>query len=84
MSLHVIKPTAAPARQPLPDELRQLADDIEAGKHDQAITLLWVLDCGDGVVTTGLMGETNGRFSATTAYFLAGVVQRKIEGNIGK
>jgi hypothetical protein len=65
----------------VPEALRGLADAIEAGEHGDAFTLLWVIDCGDGRVDMGLMGKAGE--PGTTAYFLAGLAQRKIEQGIG-
>lgn len=83
--LHVvcaIKPDPPP-RPSVAEQLRALAAEIEGGKHGHAFTLLWAIDCGEGVVTTGLFGDVAEGYEATSAYFLAGIVQRKIEKGIG-
>lgn len=81
MSLNVVKFPEYYAALNIPDSLRVLADEIEDGTHGDAFTLLWVIDCGDGRVDMGLMGKAGE--PGTTAYFLAGLAQRKIEGGIG-
>lgn len=65
----------------IPESLRVLADQIESGEHGAALTLLWVIDAGDGQIDLGLMGKAGE--AGITAHFLAAVAQRKIEQGIG-
>lgn len=65
----------------IPESLRLLANEIEAGEHGAAHTLLWVIDAGDARISMGLMGKA--AEAGITAHFLAAVAQRKIEAGIG-
>lgn len=65
----------------VPESLRVLADEIEAGEHGACHTLLWVIDAGNGQINMGLMGKA--AEAGITAHFLAAVAQRKIEAGIG-
>ena len=64
-------------RHNIPQELRNLADSIEAGKYGDAHTLAWVIDCGDARIEVGLLGAA--AEAAPTAYFLLGLAQRRLE-----
>lgn len=61
----------------VPESLRVLAEEIEAGEHGACHTLLWVIDAGNGQINMGLMGKA--AEAGITAHFLAAVAQRKIE-----
>lgn len=77
MSLKLIEFPSRPGAQDLPDALRALADDIEAGTFGDAHNLAWAIDCGDGRVEIGLMGPAPQ--PGATAYLLFGLAKRKIE-----
>lgn len=81
MTLNVVPFPEQYAALDIPEALRALADEIEAGEHGAAHTLLWVIDAGDGRVDMGLMGKAGE--VGYTAHFLAAVAQRKIEAGIG-
>jgi len=66
-----------PAAVDIPTALRKLADEIEAGDYNAALSLLWVIDCGNADIRAGLMGQCSD--PGGVAYLLAGVAQRKIE-----
>ena len=66
----------------IPESLRVLADQIEAGEHGAAHTLLWVIDAGDGQINLGLMGKAGE--AGITAHFLAAVAQKRILSGIGE
>ena len=53
--------------------LRKLADEIDKGDFDAAHNLIWCMDCGDGRVELGLLGQT-AEF-VPTAYYLAGLAK---------
>lgn len=61
----------------VPVGLRRLADDIEAGKYLDAHLCGWVIDCGDGRVEIGLLGQT--AEPGAVGYYLFGLAQRKLE-----
>lgn len=82
MSLSVIQFPAQSAALDIPDALRALAEEIEAGNHGAAFNLLWVIDKGDGAINVGLMGKTTD--VAFHAHFMAAVAQRKIVGSIAQ
>ncbi len=81
MSINVVKFPEHFAALDIPEALRTLANEIEAGNHGDCYNLFWAIDAGDGVIDVGLMGKS--AEPAMTAHFLAAVAQRKIEGNIG-
>lgn len=81
MTLNVVKFPDHHAALDVPESLRMLADDIEAGEHGASHSLLWIIDCGDGDISLGLMGKAGE--PGTTAYYLAGLAQRKLEQGIG-
>lgn len=58
--------------------LRDLADQIEAGEYDEARTLVWVCDCGNGRLEVGHIGFAPE--PAATAYLLLGRAMTRIEG----
>lgn len=60
----------------VPRGLRQMADDIEAGKYED-VQLAWVMGCGNGEVTLGLLGKTAS--PGAEAHLLFAVAQRKLE-----
>lgn len=80
MTLKVLQFPEHYAALDIPASLRVLADEIEAGEHGASHTLLWVIDAGDGRINLGLMGRA--AEAGVTAYFLAGLAQRKIERGI--
>lgn len=80
MSLNIVQFPEQYAALDIPASLRILADQIEAGEHGDAYTLLWVIDAGDGRIDLGLMGKA--AEAGITAHFLAAVAQRKIEAGI--
>lgn len=42
----------------VPDALRALADEIEAGTYGETVfNIAWVMDCGDSVIEVGLLGK---------------------------
>jgi hypothetical protein len=82
MSLNVVPFPDHYAALDIPDALRALADEIEAGNHGAAFNLLWVIDKGDGAINVGLMGKTTD--VAFHAHFLAHVAMLKIVGEIGR
>lgn len=59
------------------DGLRNLAAEIESGDHGDAHNLVWVVDCGDGVVGVGLLGKSAS--PGAEAYYMLGLAQRKLE-----
>lgn len=61
----------------IPTSLRNLADQIENGEYDDAHTLAWAIDCGDGRIELGLCGNCSE--PSTTAYFLFGLAKYKLE-----
>jgi len=77
MTLKVVQFPDRPACQNLPDALRELAESIEGGNYDAAHNLVWAIDCGDGRVEIGLLGQSPQ--PATTAYFLLGLAKRRLE-----
>lgn len=62
----------------IPKMLRSLADDIEAGRYDDAHNLAWALDCGDGRVAIGLLGRAAS--AGAEAHLLFAIAQRRLEG----
>lgn len=75
--INVLKFPDLPGCSDVAGALRELADNIERGGKGDAHNLAWVLDCGDGVIETGLMGKAPE--PAMTAYYLLGLAQRKLE-----
>lgn len=61
----------------LPKSLRNLADAIEAGEYDDAYHLAWCIDCGDGRIEVGLIGQTPE--PGAIAHYLFALAQRKLE-----
>jgi hypothetical protein len=61
----------------VPESLRTLADNIEAGEYGDAHNLAWVIDMGHGDISIGLLGQCSE--PGTNAYFLFGLGMRKIE-----
>ena len=43
--------------QCIPDALRKLTDQIEAGDYNEAHQLAWIIDCGDSRIEYGLLGK---------------------------
>lgn len=66
----------------IPESLRALADEIEAGEHGAAHNLLWVIDAGDGQIDLGLMGKAGE--AGITAHFLAAAAQKRILSGVGE
>jgi hypothetical protein len=75
--LKVVEFPNRPACQNIPEALRELAKSIEEGSYADAHNLVWAIDCGDGRVEIGLLGQTPS--PATTAYFLLGLAKRRLE-----
>jgi len=63
--------------QDIPRGLRELADDIENGKFDDAHLLAWVIDCGNSRVEIGMLGKSPE--PGAVAYHLYGMAKRKLE-----
>jgi hypothetical protein len=61
----------------IPESLRRLANSIEAGEFGAAHTLAWVIDCGNGKISVGLLGEA--AEPALTAHFLLTLGLRELE-----
>lgn len=61
----------------LPRGLRALADEIESGKYGDAHNLAWVIDCGDGRIEIGMLGNT--AQPGAEAHYLYALAQRKLE-----
>jgi hypothetical protein len=61
----------------IPRALRDLADSIEAGHYDDAHVIAWVIDCGEGKVEVGLLGQT--AEPGAVAHYLFALAQRKLE-----
>jgi len=61
----------------VPNALRLLADNIEAGEYGDAHNLGWVIDKGHGEIAIGLLGQCSE--PGTNLYFLFGLGMRKIE-----
>lgn len=81
-TLNVIQFPEHYAALDIPQALRNLADEIEAGTRGGAAhSLLWVIDAGDGAIEMGVMGKVSD--AGFAAYFLAGAAQQKIMGGIG-
>lgn len=55
-SMKVVK---FPARDlaDIPAALRRIASEIEAGEYGDSHNLAWVIDCGDGRIECGLLGN---------------------------
>lgn len=66
----------------VPQKLRTLAEDIEAGRYDDAHNLAWVIDCGSARVECGLLGAA--AEPGLTAHYLFAVAQRKLESPGGE
>lgn len=60
----------------IPEKLRKLAAQIEAGEFDNANSLAWVMDCGNNRVEIGLMGQAE--FPGVEAHFLFSLAASKI------
>lgn len=75
--LKVVEFPNQPACQNIPEALRELAQTIENGGYENAYNLVWAIDCGDGRVEVGLLGQTPS--PAITAYFLLGLAKRRLE-----
>lgn len=82
MTLNVVKFPDHYAALNVPESLRALADEIEAGEHGACNSLLWVIDAGDGEINLGLMGRVPD--PSGTALILAAVVPKKILAGIGE
>lgn len=57
--------------------LRKLADEIEAGDYDAAHNLVWVIDCGEGRLELGMLGQSPE--AGAVAHLLLAMAQRKLE-----
>lgn len=67
--------------QDISAQLRQLADEIEAGDYGQVNQLAYVADCGADNIQVGLMGQSTS--AGAEAYLLFGVGQKKVLAAIG-
>jgi hypothetical protein len=65
----------------IPTALRNLANDVENGKHGDAHNLAWVIDCGDSSINVGLMGKAGD--GAPLCYYLLGLGMRKFDSISG-
>ena len=61
----------------IPAGLRKLAEEIEDGEFNDAHNLAWVIDCGDGVINVGMLGESPS--PGAEAYYLYGLAKRVLE-----
>lgn len=61
----------------IPRALRDLADNIEAGHFHDAHVLAWVIDCGEGRVEVGFLGQSPE--PGAVAHYLFALAQRKLE-----
>jgi hypothetical protein len=59
------------------DQLRAVADQIEAGEFGQVHSVSWVADCGDGQIQVGLVG--NSPLPGPTAHLMLAMGMRKLE-----
>lgn len=75
--LKVVEFPNRPACQNIPEALRELAQTIEDGGYEDAHNLVWAIDCGDGRVEVGLLGQAPE--PAIKAYFLLGLAKRRLE-----
>lgn len=60
----------------IPARLRDLADQIEAGKFDDAHSLAWVIDCGNSRIEIGLIGTAES--PGVEAHFLYTLAAHKL------
>jgi hypothetical protein len=77
MTAQLLKLPEQPAAQDIPAALRLLADSVERGDFDAAHNLAWVIDCGDGRVDVGYLGQCPEL--ATALHYLLALGQRKVE-----
>lgn len=82
MALQLIQFPEHFAALDIPAALRILADNIEAGEHGEAHTLLWIIDAGDGQINLGLMGKAGE--AGLTAHFLASAAQKRILNGVAE
>lgn len=82
MALQLIQFPEHFAALDIPAALRILADNIEAGEHGEAHTLLWIIDAGDGQIDLGLMGKAGE--AGLTAHFLAAAAQKRILSGVAE
>lgn len=61
----------------IPARLRSLADSVEQGKFDDALSLAYVIDGGDNRIHIGLLGASPE--PGMLAYYLYGLAQRELE-----
>lgn len=64
----------------LPEKLRKLAEQIEAGDFGDAHTLAWVMDCGDSRIEIGLMGKSES--PGIEAHFLYSLAAHKMMAGV--
>lgn len=57
--------------------LRNLADDVEAGKYGDAHNLAWIIDCGNCRIEVGLIGPCGEL--APSLHYLMSLGLRKVE-----
>ncbi len=57
--------------------LREMAAALEAGEYSTAKNLVWVIDCGDGTIECGIVGETVS--CGAEAHFLLSLGERKLQ-----
>lgn len=60
--------------------LRRIADDIDAGKYREAYNLLWIVDCGNGKVESGMLGQA--AEPVATAILLMRLAEHKLLADI--
>jgi hypothetical protein len=60
----------------VPRGLRSLADSIMNGEFGGAHNLVWAIDCGDGKVEVGLLGQA--AETGPVAHFLMCLAQQKL------
>lgn len=61
----------------VPRMLRELADSVERGEFGPAFVCAWVMDCGDGKISTGLCGQS--AEPGAVAHYLLALGMRKLE-----
>lgn len=64
----------------VPAGLRALADAVERGDFVDAHNLAWVMDCGDGRVELGMLGQA--AEPGATSHLLFCVAAAKIEAGV--
>lgn len=75
-TLNVVPMPAATATD-VPEALRKLASQIEAGEYGDAHVLAWVIDCGNQRIACGLAGRS--ALPGAEGHLLFGLAQHKLE-----